>query len=437
MSLAVPASEEALVNTSVDFEKRTFAKIAWRLLPLLSVAYVLDYMDRNNVGFAALTMNHEIGLTASQFGTGAGILFLSYCLFEIPSNIALHKFGTRVWLARIMITWGLVSAATIFVTGPKSWYLMRFLLGFAEAGFYPGVIFYLSTWFPAEYRTRMLVLFLLAIPISTVVSAPISGLLLGMNGIAGLPGWKWLFIVEGLPVVILGVAALWLLTDHPEDAKWLTPEEKTVVRERILEERRENEVRLLLPALKDTRVILLALIQLGFTTGSYGVGIWLPQIIKTGQLSNAQIGVVTSLCYIVACVGMMIWAAQVAKSGKKIKSVALGCLLSAAGLLLAIWFRDFWVSMTWITVALVGLNASRAIFWTIPAEFLTGLAAAGGLAFINSVGTIGGFLGPYFMGVLKQRTNSFSAGLVAMAGCLIAATMMTWYLQAITARRAR
>ena len=268
--------------SSIELEKRTFAKIAWRLLPLLTIAYVLNYMDRNNVGFAALTMNREVGLSASQFGTGAGILFLSYCLFEVPSNVALHRFGTRVWLARIMITWGLVSAATIFVVGPKSWYLLRFLLGLAEAGFYPGVVFYLSTWFPAEYRTRMLVWFLLAIPISTVVGAPISGLLLGLNGVAGLSGWKWLFIVEGLPVVILGFATLWTLADRPENATWLSPEEKAIVRDRILNERREREVRDLWPALKDSRVVLLALIQLGFTTGSYGVGIWLPQIIKMG-----------------------------------------------------------------------------------------------------------------------------------------------------------
>ena len=421
--------------TSIELEKRTFAKIAWRLLPLVTIAYVLDYMDRNNVGFAALTMNREVGLSASQFGTGAGILFLSYCLFEVPSNVALHRFGTRVWLARIMITWGLVSAATIFVTGPKSWYLLRFLLGLAEAGFYPGVVFYLSTWFPAEYRTRMLVWFLLAIPISTVVGAPISGLLLGLNGVAGLSGWKWLFIVEGLPVVILGFTTLWTLADRPENATWLSPEEKAIVRGRILNERREREVRDLWPALKDSRVVLLALIQLGFTTGSYGVGIWLPQIIKMGQLTNVQVGVITSVCYLVACIGMMIWAAQVDKSGRRLRNLALCCLVSAAGLLLAIWSHQFWVSLAWIVVGLIGINAARAIFWTIPAEFLTGVAAAGGLAFINSIGTIGGFLGPFLIGWLKDRTNSFSPGLVVMAGFLIVATALTSSLKFVTAQK--
>ena len=434
MEVSAPAGRPA-IDTSTELEKRTFAKIAWRLLPLLTVSYVLDYMDRNNVGFAALTMNHEIGLTAAQFGTGAGILFLGYCLFEVPSNVALHRYGTRVWTARIMITWGLVSAATIFVTGPKSWYLLRFLLGIAEAGFYPGIVYYISTWFPAEYRTRMLVWFLLAIPVSTVIGAPVSGLLLGMNGVGGLPGWKWMFIVEGIPVVLLGIAVLWVLTDRPEDAKWLSTEEKAIVRERILREPREREIQRLLPALKDARVVLLALIQFGFTTGSYGVGIWLPQIIKTAHFSNLKVGIVTSICYVLASIGMMIWAARVDKSGRKIRNLWVGCLLSAAGLVFAIWSHSFWISLTWITVALIGLNAARAIFWTIPAGFLTGVASAGGLAFINSVGTIGGFVGPFLMGWLKDRTNSFSAGLLAMAGCLMAATVLTWSLRFVTTQK--
>src|SRR5271165_4523361 len=256
--MGIPASTAAGagITTPSEFEQRTFAKIAWRLLPLLSVSYVLNYMDRNNVGFAALSMNHAIGLTASQFGTGAGILFLGYCLFDVPSNIALHHYGTRAWIARIMITWGLISAGTIFVAGPKSWYLLRFLLGVAEAGFYPGIVFYITTWFPAAYRTRMLVWLLLAIPVSTVVGAPISGLLLGMDGVAGLAGWKWLFIIEGIPVVLLGFAVLWMLSDTPDQARWLTDEEKDVVRQRIASERHAGEIKHLWPALKDARVLM-------------------------------------------------------------------------------------------------------------------------------------------------------------------------------------
>ncbi len=256
------------MQVATEVTERVFAKITWRLMPFLIVAYVLNYLDRNNVGFAALTMNQELGLTPLQFGNASGILFLGYCFFEIPSNIALYRVGARIWLSRIMITWGLVSAATIFVTGANSLYLLRFLLGVAEAGFFPGVAYYLGTWFPTEYRTRAIAWFMVAIPVSSVIGGPISGLLLAMDGVAGLAGWKWLFLVEGLPVCLLGVAALWVLADRPEDAKWLTEEERQIVRDRLASERREREVKHLLPALKDTRVLVLAGVQFGFLVGS-------------------------------------------------------------------------------------------------------------------------------------------------------------------------
>jgi MFS family permease len=418
-----------ILSSGLDFERRTFARIFWRLLPFLAVSYLLDYMDRNNVGFAALGMNRAVGLSAAQFGTGAGILFLGYCFFEIPSNLALHRYGTRVWIARIMVTWGVVSAATIFVVGPTSWYLLRFLLGVAEAGFYPGIMFYLATWFPAEYRTRALVWFNLAIPVSAVVGGPVSGMLLGLDGFVGLAGWKWLFLVEGLPVVFLGFAALWMLTERPEDATWLSDEQKALVRDKIQGEKRVKEVQHLLPALKDPRLLLLALIQFGFTTGSYGVGIWLPQIIKTGEISNLKVGIVTGVCYTIACVGMVIWAGQEDRSGKRIKSLVIGCLLAAAGLAFSLLSTHFWISLAWITVSLIGLNAARAVFWTIPPRFLTGIASAGGLAFMNSVGTMGGFVGPALMGWLKDRTHSFSAGLLAMAGFMTLAAVLSWSMK--------
>ncbi|HYS25918.1 MAG TPA: MFS transporter, partial [Vicinamibacterales bacterium] len=297
--------------SAADVERAAFRKAAWRLVPFLTFAYLLNYMDRNNVGFAALTMNADTGLTATQFGFGAGLLFFSYSAFEIPSNIALYRYGARTWIARIMITWGIVSAATAFVTGPQSWYLLRFLLGVAEAGFFPGITFYLATWFPAEYRARMLAWFLVGIPASTVVGGPVSGLLLQMDGVGGLAGWKWLFIIEGIPAALLGIAAFWVLPDGPEDATFLTEDERRLVRARIASERREKEQRHLLPALKDPRVLILALAQFGFTAGSYGVGIWLPQILKTAQLSNLEIGFITGGCYVVASIAMVVWAARV------------------------------------------------------------------------------------------------------------------------------
>jgi MFS family permease len=414
---------------AADVERAAFRKAAWRLVPFLTLAYLLNYMDRNNVGFAALTMNADTGLTATQFGFGAGLLFFSYSAFEIPSNIALYRYGARTWIARIMITWGIVSAATAFVTGPQSWYLLRFLLGVAEAGFFPGITFYLATWFPAEYRARMLAWFLVGIPASTVVGGPVSGLLLQMDGVGGLAGWKWLFIIEGIPAALLGIAAFWVLPDGPEDATFLTEDERRLVRARIASERREKEQRHLLPALKDPRVLILALAQFGFTAGSYGVGIWLPQILKTAQLSNLEIGFITGGCYVVASIAMVVWAARVDRSGRKIGNLALACLVATLGLAAAILTPNIWLSLSWITLALIGITAARAVFWTIPTRFLTGLAAAGGFAFINSIGTLGGFVGPYAVGWLRDATGSFSAGLLAMAALLALSTAMSWSLR--------
>ena len=425
----VDAIAHDAADASTEIERAAFRKAAWRLVPFLTLGYLLNYMDRNNVGFAALTMNGDTGLTATQFGFGAGILFLSYSAFEIPSNIALYRCGARRWIARIMITWGIVSAATAFVTGPTSWYVLRFLLGVAEAGFFPGITYYIATWFPAEYRARMLAWFLVAIPASTVVGGPVSGMILQMNGFAGLAGWKWLFIIEGLPAALLGVAALWLLPDRPEAATFLTAEERRAVQARIASERRENEQRHLWAAITDKRVLLLTLSQFGFTAGSYGVGIWLPQIIKNAGLSNLEIGFLTGACYVIASVAMIAWAMWVDRTGKKIGNLTLACVVATIGLFLAIASSNVWISLSWITLALIGITSARAIFWTIPTRFLTGMAAAGGLAFINSIGTIGGFVGPYAVGWLRDATGSFNAGLMVMAALLAMSAAMSWSLK--------
>jgi len=302
-------------------------------------------------------------------------------------------------------------------------------LGAAEAGFFPGVAFYLSNWFPKEYRTRMLAWFLVAIPASVVVGGPLSGILLEMDGLGGLAGWKWLFLFEGLPTVLLGIVFPWVLADRPEETRWLDAEEQRLVVERIRGEKREREMRHLLPALKDARVLLLAGIFFGFTVGSYGLGIWLPQIVKAQQISNLTVGFITAGCYVLACIGMVAWAAYVDRKGNRIRNLLLTCLASAAGLVFAIFFQNFWLSLAWITVGLVGINAARSVFWVIPTRFLTGMAAAGGLAFINAVGTAGGFFGPSIMGWLKDITGSFNAGLVTMAGFLILATALTGALK--------
>jgi MFS transporter, ACS family, tartrate transporter len=399
-------------------------------MPILILGYIFNYLDRNNVGFAGLTMNQAIGLTATQLGFGAGVFFLAYCFLEIPSNIVLYRVGARVWLSRIMISWGIASAATALAVGPNSFYALRLLLGAAEAGFFPGVAFYLGTWFPAQYRTRMIAWFMVAIPVSSVIGGPISGWLLGMNGILGIAGWQWLFIIEGLPVVLIGIGLLWILADRPENVSWLSDEERSIVRERLAAERRPREVRHFGAAIRDVRVILLALVQFGFLVGSYAIGIFLPLMLREGKLSDVEIGFVSSACYVVAVIGMILWARHVDRGGSKVVNLALSCALSASGFLGAILFAgNFWVSVAAMAIAITGINGARAIFWTIPPRFLTGMAAAGGLAFINSIGTTGGFVGPYVMGWLTDETGSFSAGLLAMSGFLVLAAVLSWSLR--------
>ena len=419
-----------LSPAAADAERRVFVKIGWRLMPILILAYVFNYLDRNNVGFAGLTMNQAIGLTATQFGFGAGVFFVGYCLLEIPSNIALYRVGARRWLSRIMISWGLASAATALAVGPNSFYALRLLLGVAEAGFFPGVAFYLGTWFPSQYRTRMIAWFMVAIPVSSVIGGPISGWLLGLDGLGGLQGWQWMFLLEGLPVVFIGLALLWVLADRPEDVTWLTDEERRIVRDRLAAEQRPREVRHFSVAVRDIRVILLALVQFGFLVGSYAIGIFLPLILREGQLTDVQIGFVSSGCYLVAVIGMILWAAYVDRGASKVVNLAVACLVAACGFLGAILFeKNFLVSVMWMAVALTGVNGARAIFWTIPPRFLTGMAAAGGLAFINSIGTTGGFVGPYVFGFLTDRTGSFSAGLYAMTGFLVFASIVAFSLR--------
>jgi MFS transporter, ACS family, tartrate transporter len=424
-------SEADAVLATVDeaSDDKIFRKIAWRILPVLTLAYIVNFLDRTNVGFAAITMNQAIGLSPAQFGYGAGILFLGYCFLEVPSNLALYHFGARTWLARIMISWGIVSMATIFVVGPKSFYLLRFLLGVAEAGFFPGAAFFLSQWFPAQFRARIFAWFLIGIPASSLIGGPISGLLLQMHGIAGLAGWQWLYLVEGVPACILGVAILLLLSDSPDKASWLTDAEKAAVKRRLKGETKKREEHRFWAALRDSRVIMLALIQFTFTVGAYGVAIFLPLIIKEQSFSNLTVGLISALPSLVACVVMVVWAAAVDRSNRKMLNLASMCVLSGVGLVLAISTGSFLAAMVGLTAVVVGTNTARAVLWTIPPRFLSGAAIASGLALINSVGTVGGFVGPSIMGALRQVTGSFDAGLLILAGFLFVSAMLIGCLQ--------
>jgi len=428
----VTHNDRARANDTMNTLQATvLRKATWRLVPILTFAYVANYLDRTNIGFAALTMNNELGFTATQFGAGAGILFIGYIVFQIPSNLVLYRVGARRWIALIMITWGLIAAATAFITGVHSYYLARFMLGVAEAGFFPGVTFYLAAWFPSQYRARMLAWFLVAIPVASLIGSPISGLLLEMDGIFGLPGWKWLFIVEGLPVVGLGFLVLRLLADRPETASWLSPQERQTLIGMLAGERRDRPQTSLVAALKDIRVIILAVVQFGFTLGSYGVGIFLPQIIKNIGLSNLAVGFLAAIPYIFASLGMIWWAWHVDRTGKKIGNLTITCALATLGLAGSALTNDFVLGLAGLAIALVGITSARAIFWTIPTRFLTGVGAAAGLAFINSIGTIGGFAGPSLMGWLRDLTGSFQIGLLVMAGILFATTLLAISLKLV------
>jgi ACS family tartrate transporter-like MFS transporter len=406
-------------------------KNTWRLLPLLVFALVFNYVDRTSVGFAALTMNQELGLTATQFGWGAGLLFVGYCGFEVPSSLIQYRVGARRWLGRIMVTWGLAAAATAFAVGPNSFYIIRFILGVAEAGFFPGAMFFLSCWFPAEHRTRVLGWLGVSVPISSVIGAPMSGLLFQMQGVAGLSGWQWMFIVEGLPVCIVGIATLFLLADQPQEASWLTQPEKDALTAMLREETRPREHTAFWPAIRDIRVLTLSAINFSFTLGAYGISIWLPQILKGQGLSNLMIGFVAAIPYVVTTVVMIAWMAALSRGGSKIWSLVAACTLGAAGLGLSVLTGSLVLSMVAMTIAVVGAVCARTIFWTIPTRFLTGPAAAGGLAFMNSIGAFGGFVGPFMVGWLKDTTGSFTTGLLGLTVVLTLSVVMSLSLFAM------
>jgi MFS transporter, ACS family, tartrate transporter len=412
--LSGPQDGASLATLSPN-ERLVFKKVIVRLMPILIISFVLNYIDRTNIGFAALTMNRDLGLSATQFGFGAGILFLSYCLFEVPSNLLLFRVGARRWLARIMISWGLVTVATIFVTGPASFYALRLLLGIAEAGFVPGAMFYFSTWIPSHYRSRILAWFQLAVPLASLLSGPLSGYIFKLDGFLGLAGWQWIFVCEGIPSAAIGVALLFVLSDNPSTAKWLTALEREVVTRHISGEVRRREVHGLGAAFKDPRVLLLAAIQFGFTLGSYAVAIWLPQILQEFPISNGQIGWLASVPYLCGCIATILWANYVDRTGARTVNLALTCLVATIGLVISIATDSLNVSLGGMCVALVGITSARGIFWSIPPRFLSGIGAAGGLALINSLGTMGGFFGPLLMGWLKQRTGSYTPGLLTMA----------------------
>src|SRR5882724_7598414 len=401
-----------------EIETSTIRAISWRLIPFLVLAYFFAYLDRVNLGFAALTMNAELKFSPTIFSWGAGIFFIGYFLFEVPSNLALEKFGASTWIARIMVTWGIISAAMAMVSGELSFYVLRFLLGVAEAGFFPGIILYLTYWYPAEYRGRFLAAFAIAVPVSTVIGAPISGLLLGLDGVMGLKGWQWLFIIEGIPSVLLGIVTWFYLTDRPEHANWLTSEQKAWLAAKLNAEIAAKQAAKHLTlgeALASSKVIMLSLIYFCFVAALYGMQFWLPQIVKAFGLTNAQTGFVTAIPYLFGTIAMILWARHSDATRERVAHVGAPLLLTAVALAVSSYLTDPTMTMVVLTVAAIGIFCTFGVFWTLPTAWLSGTAAAGAIALINSIGNLAGFGGPFLIGWIKEATGSTSTGLLVLS----------------------
>jgi ACS family tartrate transporter-like MFS transporter len=415
---------------SDDIEARTLRKIERRLIYFCMLLFILNYVDRLNVGFAALQMNKALGFGPTVYGIGAGIFFFGYFFFEIPSNLILERVGARVWLARIAITWGVISAGMAFVHDVKSFYVVRFLLGFAEAGLLPGVMLYFSYWFPARERAKALALFMTGTAISNIVGAPISSWLIGLDGAFGLRGWQIMFVLEGIPSVLIGIAALFYLVDRPAQAPWLSEEEKgwlhgVLATEAAAKEQATGRMTLRL-GLTNPRVLLITLLCFFLVSGNFGVVFWMPQIIKAlGDLTIMQVGLLTMLPYIAAVVAMVWWGRHSDRTGDRKWHLAIAALVGAAGLAASAVLANPVLSFVALCVAAAGIWSMFGVFWALPADFLGGTAAAGGFALINSFGTLGGFLGPYLVGFVRERTGTFAASLLVLAGFVLMAAVIS------------
>jgi ACS family tartrate transporter-like MFS transporter len=389
----------------------------------------MAYIDRTNVGFAALPMGRDIGLNAHIFGWGAGIFFLGYFLFEVPSNLFLERLGARVWICRIMVSWGIASGAMAFVRGPTSFMVLRFILGVAEAGLFPGMILYLTYWYPAVYRARVVAALFVAAPVSIGVAGALSGSLLQLHGVWGVAGWKWMFVFEAIPSIVLGVVVYWWLTDRPANATWLDAEEKQWLEERLARERSSIECRERVSAWKtmaDSRVIVLAAIYFSVTTASYGLTFFVPQIVKRFGFSDMKTGLLVSLPYFVGTVGMLLLGYSSDRRNERRYHLIGTFLLTAVGLFGVGFFNTPGWTLAAISVTAIGLYGSRPAFWPLPSNFLVGAAAAVGIAGINSIGNLGGFLGPYVVGYIVNATGSFQGGLYFLSACGLMAAVLTW-----------
>ena len=408
-------------------ESRLYARVTRRLIPVLFACYVAAFLDRVNVGFAKLQMLTDLRFSETVYGLGAGIFFIGYFLFEVPSNIMLHRVGARLWIARVMLTWAVISAAMVFVTSPRGFYLLRFLLGVAEAGFFPGVILYLTYWYPSDRRAAIIALFMTGIPVAGVIGGPISGWILkAMAGVHGLAGWQWLFLLEALPSFVLGVAVLVYLDDGIARARWLAAEEKEILAARIVEDQKHASSHSLWDGFTNPSVWFLSVIYFCLIAGLYGAGFWLPTLIRrTGVESPLAIGVLTVLPNAVAAALMVTISRRSDRMRERRWHLVTPALVGAAGWLVTVRYgRDTAIALSGMSLAMAGVTTSLSQFWCLPTAILADAAAATGIAVINSIGNLAGFLGPWMIGWLVDRTGSTDVGVYALAGVMAIGSML-------------
>ncbi len=423
-----------------DLETRTTTRIAWRFIPFLGLCYFVAYLDRVNVGFAKLTMDADIGLSDTMFGFGAGVFFLAYFIFEVPSNLALDRVGARRWIARIMFSWGLISGAMAFIpdiakatglSGEHTFYALRILLGFAEAGFFPGIIFYLTLWFPSAYRARMIGYFMAAIPLSSALGSPVSAALMGLNGALGFKGWQWLFVAEAAPSLVLAIATYFYLTDRPADAHWLDNEARDWLTARLAAEekvRARVSPASVLQSLYDPRVLAASLIYFGVVACLYGVGFWLPTIVKGFGVTIAMTGWIAAIPYAIGFLGMILWGMSSDARHERLRHLSIALAMAAIGVGASAVLGDPLTKMIALTFGAVGVFAALPIFWTLPTAILSGATAASGIAVINAIGNLSGYFGPFVVGWIKDATGSFAWGLAAIAACAAVALVIALIL---------
>lgn len=411
------------VSARDQITETAYRKVFWRLVPFLMLCYVVAYLDRVNVGFAKLQMSQDLGFSETVYGLGAGIFFIGYFLFEVPSNVILHRVGARVWIARIMVTWGVISAAFMFVSSAPMFYVLRFLLGVAEAGFYPGIILYLTYWYPSHRRAKIIAVFMSAIPVSGIFGNPLSGWIMdSFHGTSGLAGWQWMFLIEALPAVLIGIAVFFFLDNGIKEAKWLTAEEKDALSREIAQEERTKETsHSVAGVFRDVRIWHMCFIYFCFVMGQYALTFWMPTLVKaTGVTGNLNIGLISAIPFLCAVVAMNLFGRSADMRRERRWHLVIPALMGAVGFVVAATSTSTTLAIAFLSIAAAGAITCAPLFWSLPTAFLAGTGAAAGIALINSVGNLAGFVSPYLIGFLKDLTGSNAIGMYALAAILVA-----------------